>query len=225
MNTTGKRPIREGASLPLPRGPAPMKQTTGPSRPYPVNVDSDDPPATAVAAPRWLSDEEQAIWRALLSVEARLNERLDRELRDAHGLSTAEYAVLVHLGEGDPDGTRMSELAERLLLSRSGLTRRIDGMVRSGLVTRRSCPFDGRGLMAALTDKGRRRLAEAAPTHVAGVRRYLIDTLGDDLSRLARALARIDAALDAGRPDDARTGPCPVGGDRTGRGPTGGATD
>jgi DNA-binding MarR family transcriptional regulator len=151
-----------------------------------------------VEAVRWLTESEQMVWRSLLCAEARLNERLDQELRAAHGLSMAEYGVLVHLSEGPADGVRMSDLAERLLLSRSGLTRRVDSMARAGLVTRSSCPADGRGLMAQLTPAGRRRLEEAAPTHVAGVRRYLIDALAGDLDGLAGGLARIEGALDQG---------------------------
>lgn len=146
----------------------------------------------------WLSYEEQAVWRQLLRVQTRLQDRLDQELRDAHELSVAEYGVLVHLAEGGPEGLRMSELAERLLISRSGLTRRIDGMVRSGLVERRSCPADGRGALALLTAEGKDRLAEAAPTHVAGVRRYLMGPLSGSLAGLAAGLARIDAVLDGG---------------------------
>jgi DNA-binding MarR family transcriptional regulator len=89
----------------------------------------------------------------------------------------------------------MSDLAERLLISRSGLTRRVDAMERRGLVERRRCPADGRGAMAQLTPAGTELLSHAAPTHVAGVRRYLIDALGD-LNGLAAGLARIERALD-----------------------------
>ena len=156
-------------------------------------------PVTADGAVRetlWLTDSEQAVWRHLLGVESRLTDRLDVELREAHGITLAEYGVLVHLSESGPYGMRMSELAERLLLSRSGLTRRIDSMVRAGLVARRSCPADGRGAMAQLTEQGHGKLAEAAPTHVAGVRRYLIDALAGDLTGLSAGLGRIDDALD-----------------------------
>lgn len=148
----------------------------------------------------WLTDEEQGVWRQLLCVESQLRDRLDQELRDTNKLSLAEYGVLVHLSEAGPEGLRMSELAERLLLSRSGLTRRIDTMVRAGLVERRSCPDDGRGAVASLTREGEDRLAEAAPTHVAGVRRYLIDALGGDLDGLGRGLARVEAALALDQP-------------------------
>ncbi len=161
---------------------------------------------------RWLSDDEQALWRLLLSVEARLQGRLDHDLRVDHGLSLAEYAVLVHLSEAGPDGLRMSELAHRLLLSRSGLTRRFDSMVRAGLVERRSCPADGRGAMAHLTASGRERLAAAAPTHVEGVRRFLLDPLASHLEGLARGLSEVDQALgDPVCPTDAEgaSGCCP----------------
>ena len=164
----------------------------------PMTVEPLEPPAAAPV--RWLSTGEQELWRRLLSVESRLQERLDGELREAHRLNLGEYAVLVHLSEAGPGGLRMSDLADLLLLSRSGLTRRIDALVKAGLVGRRSCPNDGRGSMAQLTSLGAQRLAEAAPTHVAGVRRYLIDALGADIGGLARGLDRIEDALDS--PDE-----------------------
>ncbi|MDA8045148.1 MAG: MarR family transcriptional regulator [Actinomycetota bacterium] len=155
----------------------------------------------------WLSDDEQALWRRLLSVEARLQDRLDRDLRAGHGLTLGEYAVLVHVSESGPGGLRMSDLAARLLLSRSGLTRRVDSMVRAGLVERRSCPADGRGAMAQLTPLGQARLAEAAPTHVEGVRRYLLDPLADRLDGLSWGLEEVDRAL--GEPSGILCGGCP----------------
>jgi DNA-binding MarR family transcriptional regulator len=83
----------------------------------------------------------------------------------------------------------MTELAARTLVSRSGLTRRLDRLVESGLVARRSCPTDRRGVLAVLTDAGRRRLEESAPTHVDGVRRHFISRLGSqELRALADAL-------------------------------------
>lgn len=151
-------------------------------------------------ATKWLNEDEQTLWRRLLSVRSHLQERLDSELRGTHGLSLAEYEVLVHLSEAGPFGARMSDLADGLLLSRSGLTRRIDSMVRAGLVERRSCPNDGRGSFALLTPLGTKLLAEAAPTHVAGVRKYLIDTFGGDLAGLCEGLGRIEAALDCCQP-------------------------
>ena len=89
----------------------------------------------------------------------------------------------------------MSELAVRSMLSRSGLTRRVDALTRAGLVERRACPADKRGALALLTPLGSEKLADAAPTHVAGVRRYLIDVVSDVCS-LGKELSRIEGALD-----------------------------
>jgi DNA-binding MarR family transcriptional regulator len=151
----------------------------------------------------WLSDIEQQLWRRLLTVECRLRERLDRELQAGETLTLGEYEVLVHLSEAPGGALRMSELAARLLLSRSGLTRRIDGMVRDGLVARRPCDDDGRGALAQLTPAGLTVLQRAAPLHVTGIRRYLIDPISDPegpegLAGLARGLARIEQALEQG---------------------------
>jgi len=143
----------------------------------------------------WLNYEEQKTWRRLLAVECRLRDRLDQDLRSAHGMTLNDYGVLVHLSEAVGGYLRMSELADRLLLSRSGLTRRIDGLVRDGLVIRRACPADGRGSFAELTKAGMDLLQEAAPTHVAGVRRYLIDALGG-LGGLNEGLSRVETALE-----------------------------
>jgi DNA-binding MarR family transcriptional regulator len=149
----------------------------------------------------WLDSEEQQIWRLLLRVHARLITRLDADLEQAHGIGLADYDVLVQLSEA-PDGSlRMAELAGRLQLSPSGLTRRIDSMVRRGLVAREPCRSDGRGSFAVLTAKGLSVVQEAAPTHVAGVRRYLFDTLErSSLARLADGLADVDAGLDGPAP-------------------------
>jgi DNA-binding MarR family transcriptional regulator len=145
---------------------------------------------------RWLSDDEQAVWRRLLAVECRVREKLDEELRRAHDLTLGDYDVLVQLAEAVGGSLRMSELADRVLLSRSGLTRRLDGLVREGLVARRTCPEDRRGAFADITIAGRRRLEQAAPTHVEGVRHYVIAPAGD-LAGLAAGLLRIEVALAA----------------------------
>ena len=128
------------------------------------------------------------VWQAFLRASIRLMERLDAEL-EGHGVSLADYEILVHLS-GEPAGElRMTELASRTLVSRSGLTRRLDRLVDSGLVERRSCPTDRRGVFAVLTDAGRARLEAAAPTHVEGVRRHFISQLrGQDLHALADSL-------------------------------------
>src|SRR5690349_10554837 len=111
--------------------------------------------AVVVAEPiEWLSPAEQQVWRRLLAVDCRVRERLDRELRAGAGITLGEYEVLVHLSEAPAQALRMSQLAERLFLSRSGLTRRIDGLRQAGLVARRPCEDDGRGALATLTPTG-----------------------------------------------------------------------
>lgn len=144
--------------------------------------------------PEWLDDDEQRAWRAFLQASTRLFERLDAELEAGAGLSLADYEILAHLAEA-PGGMRMTDLAGRALVSRSGLTRRVDRLACSGLVDRRACPTDRRGVLAVLTEAGRARLEAAAPTHVAGVRRHFIDAVGDhDLPELARTLDSVRAS-------------------------------
>lgn len=128
-----------------------------------------------------------------------MRDRLDRELRAQHTLSLGDYDVLVHLSEAPERCLRMSELADRLLLSRSGLTRRLDGLVREGWVARKACPDDRRGSLAQLTDLGFEVLQLAAVTHVAGVRRYLVDALGPvgGMEALGRGLEPVEQALDS----------------------------
>lgn len=132
-------------------------------------------------------------WRALLTAHRRLLQRLDSELQAAQDLSVADYAVLVELSEAESGRMRMSELADHLGLSPSGLTRRLDSMVRAGLVERSSCPTDRRGTFAVLTSVGRSRLAQAAPDHVAQVRQHFVDRLSrPQLRALADALHALE---------------------------------
>jgi DNA-binding MarR family transcriptional regulator len=152
---------------------------------------------------RWLDPVEMQAWIALLEVHARLFALLDEELLRAHGVSLAEYEVLVHLGDAPSGSLRMAELAERAFVSRSGLTRRVDRLQAAGLVRRRTCPTDRRGAFAQITEAGRARLAAAAPTHVEGVRRHLIDLVDrpalETLGRALRAVADDCAAAAARR--------------------------
>ena len=146
-------------------------------------------------------------WQAFLRASTRLMERLDAEL-DPHGISLADYEILVHLSAEPAGELRMTELAARTLVSRSGLTRRLDRLVVSGLVERRSCPTDRRGVLAVLTPAGRTRLQQAAPTHVEGVRRHFLSQLGDqDLGGFAQSLNAVvesSERRDAGQTAGAR---------------------
>jgi DNA-binding MarR family transcriptional regulator len=150
-----------------------------------------------VTATKWLNEAEMQAWTGFLRASIRLMERLDNEL-EGHRLSLADYEILVHLSAQPAGELRMTELAAQTLVSRSGLTRRLDRLVQAGLVTRRTCPTDRRGVLAVLTPSGRERLEAAAPTHVEGVRRHFIAQLeGQDLAALARALDAIVDSSDA----------------------------
>lgn len=141
---------------------------------------------------RWLDELEARSWRALLGAHWRLISRLDAELQDSQHISVADYGVLVRLSEAEGEMLRMSELADRLLLSPSGLTRRLDSLVGDGLVERVRCPTDRRGSYARLTSAGRDRLARAAPDHVEHVRKYFVDCLSRrQLAMLVEALEKI----------------------------------
>ncbi len=158
---------------------------------------------TATAA--WLDEVEMEAWQAFLRASIRLMERLDTELA-GHGVSLADYEILVHLSGETTGELRMTELAARTLVSRSGLTRRLDRLVDAGLVERRSCPTDRRGVYAVLTPDGRRRLEQAAPTHVEGVRRHFLSQVqGQDLQTFTETLNAVVESSVSQSPPAART--------------------
>ena len=125
----------------------------------------------------WLDDDEMAAWLGLIGLHAELMAELEDDLVQGHGITAGDYGVLVNLAEAEGGGLRMCDLAARLHLSPSGLTRRLDGLVRQGLVAREPAHDDRRVILAVLTPDGRVRLEQAAPDHVAGVRRGLFDHL------------------------------------------------
>jgi DNA-binding MarR family transcriptional regulator len=142
-----------------------------------------------------LSDTEQACWRAFVESSWALHTRLEDELRAATGLSMSDYHVMVVLSEAPERRVRMGELANRLVFSPSRLTYQISSMVKRGLVRKQSCPDDGRGQEAALTDDGMAALVAAAPLHLETVRDCFIDRLdGDELAVIGRVFARIRKA-------------------------------
>src|SRR5687768_7782567 len=130
--------------------------------------------------PRWLDDEEMRAWQAFLAASALLDRRLDQQLRDDVGLSHLQYEILVQLSAAEGGAMRMTELADSLLNSKSGLTYQISQLEKAGLVHRAPCTIDVRGVYAALTDQGRKLMERAAPGHVALVRELLIDVLTRD---------------------------------------------
>jgi DNA-binding MarR family transcriptional regulator len=141
---------------------------------------------------RWLNAGQQQHWRAYITASTLLDEQLARELQAAHGLTMADYEILVRLSDSPTRRLRMSQLAERSLASRSRLSHQIDRMEKAGLVRREPCEEDRRGANAVLTDHGWKTLVEAAPTHVAGVREHLVDVLTDEeFAALGRACAKV----------------------------------
>jgi len=140
-----------------------------------------------------LTAAELAAWRGLLRVHAALFKTLDAELEAAHGVPLSSYEVLIYLRSAPEHKLRMADLAERVLLSRSGMTRLVDRLERDGLLAREQCSADARGCYATLTERGEAFLEEARPTHLAGIReRFLrhfspaeLELLGECWERVA----------------------------------------
>ena len=145
-----------------------------------------------ISTPLDATDPRVESWRAFLRAHALLIRRLDEELQAAHELSLAEYDALLQLVNAPGRRLRMSVLAERVVLSRSGITRLVDRLVAAGMVERSACPTDARGAEAALTPLGLERLRAASRTHLDGVQRYFLGVVDeDDRAAMARALGRI----------------------------------
>jgi DNA-binding MarR family transcriptional regulator len=123
------------------------------------------------------SDQELAAWRGMLQVHAQVTRALDGQMRAEHGMSVSSYEVLMFLAAAPDRRLRMAEIADRVLLSRSGLTRLVDGLVALGYVTRCAAEDDGRGSFAELTHAGLDKLETARRTHREGVRRFFLDRL------------------------------------------------
>src|SRR5947208_15124502 len=125
-------------------------------------------------------ESEVHTWIRFLATHAALTRELEARLMGAHGLTLSDYDVLVQLARAPERKLRNIELANAVVLTRSGVTRLVDGLVRDGLVRRASCPEDKRGTLVALTDEGMRRLAEATETHLEGVRPLFLAQRGEE---------------------------------------------
>ena len=124
-----------------------------------------------------LTDAEMDAWQALLHAHEQITTRLDAELKAEHGLTLSEYDVLLRLARAAQRSLRMTEVAQRIMFSPSGLTRVVDRLEREGLVSRRRDSEDARVVFATLTDKGRERLRAAARTHLRGIREHFTGRL------------------------------------------------
>jgi len=132
-----------------------------------------------------------AAWRSLLRAHASLLRRLDTELQQATGLALADFDVLAQLAQAH-GALRMTELADRALISRSGMSRRVARLVDEGLLRRDKAGTDGRGVVVALTQAGMTRLAATAPVHARGISELFVAQLDDqELALLERALNKV----------------------------------
>jgi DNA-binding MarR family transcriptional regulator len=128
-------------------------------------------------------------WRSFLAAHALVTRRLDEELRAEHDLSLAEYDTLLAIAWSPGRRIRMRVLADRILLSKSGVTRLIDRLVADGLVTRDACLSDARGAEAVLTTAGLERLRAASRTHLRGIDQHFLAVLDpDELETIERTM-------------------------------------
>jgi len=134
-----------------------------------------------------LTAVELGAWRGMLRVHSALVKQLDAELTTAHKLPLSSYEVLLNLEAAPGRKRRMAELADSVLLSRSGMTRLVDRLEKDGLLLRDHCTDDGRGCYAVLTDKGAAALCEARATHLGGVRSKFLSQFEDDELRVLAA--------------------------------------
>jgi DNA-binding MarR family transcriptional regulator len=167
-------------------------------------------------APRWLDARQQRAWRSFLAASRLLHAELDRELQRDSGMPHTYYEILVRLSEAPERVLRMSELADASESSRSRLSHAVSRLEEAGWVVRETCATDRRGAYARLTDEGFAAVAAAAPSHVASVRRLLIDRLTEEQLEHLRQIS--DVVLGGLRGTETCPGECPDEGlaDRTG---------
>ncbi len=134
-------------------------------------------------------------WRSYLQSHASIVRVLDAELVAGHGMTSRDYEVLLYLAQESDRQLPMSALAERTMLTRSGITRLVDGLVQAGLVERIACPNDARVSYAQLTDNGYEKLREAGCSHVASIRRLFLENFStEEITLLASLLSRLPGA-------------------------------
>ncbi|MFD2079426.1 DNA-binding transcriptional regulator, MarR family [Actinopolymorpha cephalotaxi] len=142
---------------------------------------------------RWLSEDEDRAWRAFRRTMIAVQERTARDLADV-GLSEADYEVLSTLSEATHHTSTLHAQAAKMAWSRSRLSRHASRMEARGLIERLPDPDDGRGCLLVLSPDGLRTLREAAPAHVASVRRHFVDRLDPaDLAALERIAQRVES--------------------------------
>jgi DNA-binding MarR family transcriptional regulator len=145
--------------------------------------------------PRWLTPAEESAWRKYIVASRRLLEALDDDL-SANGLTLSDYEILVHLSDAEDRRLRMSDLAEKTILSRSRLSHRIKYMEGKGWVERQKCASDKRGTWAVMTTKGWNSIVKAAPDHVESIRNRFMDQISKaDQANIAMAFDKVEKSL------------------------------
>ncbi|MEU2118922.1 MarR family transcriptional regulator [Streptomyces sp. NPDC016459] len=155
-----------------------------------------------MTAPRWLSDEEQHVWRAYLHATTLLEDHLDRQLQRDAGMPHIYYGLLVQLSQAPRRRLRMTELAKSAKITRSRLSHAVTRLEKNGWVRREDCPSDRRGQFALLTDEGTDVLRRTAPGHVAAVRQALFDRLSaEQVEQLGAIMRTMAEGLEPQDPD------------------------
>ena len=151
---------------------------------------------------QWLDVDQQRDWRALVMGTTLLFDRLDSDLARRHGVSLAEYEILVRLSEREGRCMRMAQLADSVAHSRSRVTHTVKRLEKAGLVERGKSREDGRGIDCAMTDEGMDLLRAMAPTHVNGVRAHLVDLASEeDFRAVGRVMNAVADHLIAAHPE------------------------
>jgi len=144
--------------------------------------------------PRWLSDEEQRVWRAYLHATTLMEDHLDRQLQRDAGMPHIYYGLLVQLSQAPRRRMRMTELARNAKITRSRLSHAVARLEKSGWVRREDCPSDKRGQNAVLTDEGYEMLRRSAPGHVSAVRQAMFDRLTPEQVRSLGEIMQVVAS-------------------------------
>jgi DNA-binding MarR family transcriptional regulator len=164
-----------------------------------VEVRADACAPTRPDGPSSLEGVALEAWRSYLQSHATIVRLLDAELISEHGITTRDYEVLLYLAQTPDRKLPMSALAESTMLTRSGITRLVDGLVAGGFIERVSCPNDARVSYARLTDDGFAKLRDAGCTHVGSIRRLFLEHFdADETGQLARLLGRLPGAQRGG---------------------------
>ncbi|MEU5219563.1 MarR family transcriptional regulator [Streptomyces sp. NPDC020807] len=154
------------------------------------------------AEPRWLSDDEQHVWRAYLHATTLLDDHLDRQLQRDAGMPHVYYGLLVQLSQAPGLRLRMTELAQHAKITRSRLSHAVARLEKNGWVRREDCPTDRRGQYAQLTDEGVEVMRRTAPGHVSAVRQALFDRLSpEQVGQLGAIMRTVAEGLEPTGPD------------------------